>query len=38
LTASYWRAFANGLLWNLLDVAITLFLLTRRRQQALQYA
>ena len=39
LTGSYWQAFANGLLWNLLNVVIMLFLITRRRrQQALQYA
>jgi MFS family permease len=31
MTGSYWQAFANGLLWNLLNVAIVLFLLARRR-------
>ena len=29
LTGSYWQAFANGFLWNLLNVAIVLFLLMR---------
>ena len=32
LTGSYWQAFANGLAWNLLNGAIVLFLLMRRRQ------
>jgi len=32
LTDSYWQAFANGLLWNLLNVAVVLFLLQRRRR------
>jgi MFS family permease len=32
LTGSYWQAFANGLLWNVLNGAIILFLLMRRRQ------
>jgi MFS family permease len=32
LTGSYWQAFANGLAWNLLNGAIVLFLLLRRRQ------
>ncbi len=31
-TGSYWQAFANGLAWNLLNGAIVLFLLLRRRQ------
>jgi MFS family permease len=31
LTGSYWQAFANGLLWNLLNIAIALFLLVRLR-------
>jgi MFS family permease len=31
LTGSYWQAFANGLLWNLVNVSIVLFLLQRRR-------
>jgi MFS family permease len=30
LTGSYWQAFANGLLWNLLNIAIASFLLRRR--------
>jgi len=30
LTGSYWQAFANGLLWNLLNVTIVVFLLMRR--------
>jgi MFS family permease len=38
LTGSYWQAFANGLLWNLLNVSIMLFLLQRRRARRLQYA
>ena len=40
LTGSYWQAFANGLLWNLLNVSIALFLLRRGRARArrLQYA
>jgi MFS family permease len=37
LTGSYWQAFANGLLWNLLNVSIALFLLRRaRRMYAVQ--
>ena len=37
LTASYWQAFANGVLWNILNALIILFLLMRRseRQPAL---
>jgi cell shape-determining protein MreD len=35
LTGSYWQAFANGFLWNLLNIAIAIFLL-RRRTRALQ--
>jgi len=31
LTGSYWQAFANGLAWNLLNIAIALLLLLRRR-------
>jgi MFS family permease len=31
LTGSYWQAFANGLAWNLLNIAIALFLLQRSR-------
>jgi MFS family permease len=31
LTGSYWQAFVNGFLWNLLNIAIALFLLLRRR-------
>ncbi len=30
LTGSYWQAFANGFLWNLLNIAIAIFLLWRR--------
>jgi MFS family permease len=29
LTGSYWQAFANGFLWNLLNIAIVLYLLRR---------
>jgi MFS family permease len=32
LTGSYWQAFANGLLWNLLNMSIVLFLLLRSRR------
>jgi len=31
LTGSYWQAFANGLLWNLLNIAIASLLLRRQR-------
>jgi MFS family permease len=31
LTGSYWKAFGNGLLWNLLNMSIVFFLLRRRR-------
>jgi MFS family permease len=34
LTGSYWQAFANGLLWNLLNIGIALFLMLRRRARA----
>ena len=34
LTGSYWQAFVNGLLWNLVNVAIVLFLLRRRVPRA----
>jgi len=34
LTGSYWQAFANGLAWNLLNIAIALFLLLRRRARS----
>ena len=34
LTGSYWQAFANGFLWNLLNIAIVLFLILRRRARA----
>ena len=37
MTGSYWQAFANGFLWNLLNVTIVLFLLARRRR-ALAFA
>jgi MFS family permease len=30
LTGSYWQAFAHGLMWNVLNGAIALFLLLRR--------
>jgi MFS family permease len=33
-TGSYWQAFVNGLLWNLLNVAIVLFLMLRNRRAA----
>ena len=32
LTGSYMAAFANGMIWNGLNMAIALFLLLRRRQ------
>ena len=32
LTGSYEAAFANGVLWNVLNGAIMLFLLVRRRR------
>ena len=38
LTGSYWQAFANGFLWNLLNIAIAVFLLRRGRARRLQYA
>ena len=31
LTGSYWQAFANGFLWNLLNIVIVLYLLRRAR-------
>jgi MFS family permease len=31
LTGSYWQAFANGLMWNFVNVSIVVFLLQRRR-------
>ena len=31
LTGSYWQAFANGLAWNILNGAIMVFILLRRR-------
>lgn len=36
LTGSYAQAFANGFLWNLLNIAIALFLLLRQRTRAQQ--
>jgi MFS family permease len=36
LTGSYWQAFANGFLWNVLNIAIVVFLLLRRRTRARQ--
>jgi MFS family permease len=38
LTGSYAQAFANGFLWNLLNIAIAIFLLLRQRTRALQSA
>ena len=35
LTGSYWQAFANGLAWNLLNIAIALVLLRRARTRQL---
>jgi hypothetical protein len=34
-TGSYWQAFANGFLWNLINISIMLFILARgsRRPQ-----
>ena len=34
LTGSYWQAFANGLLWNLVNISIVVFLLQRRTPRA----
>jgi MFS family permease len=36
LTGSYWQAFANGFLWNLLNIVIALFLMLRRRTRSQQ--
>jgi len=36
LTGSYTQAFANGFLWNLLNITIILFLLLRQRTRAAQ--
>jgi MFS family permease len=33
LTGSYWQAFANGLIWNLINLSIVLFLLHRGRRR-----
>ncbi len=38
LTGSYWQAFANGFLWNLLNIAIALFLLLRLRPRGPEVA
>jgi len=38
LTGSYWQAFAHGLMWNLLNGAIALFLLLRRNRLRLAHA
>jgi MFS family permease len=38
LTGSYWQAFANGFLWNLVNVAIVVFLLMRRRTHVPAFA
>jgi MFS family permease len=38
LTGSYWQAFANGFLWNLLNIAIAVFLLRRGRARQVRYA
>jgi cyanate permease len=37
LTGSYQQAFLNGFLWNLLNIAIVLFLM-RRRTRRLKFA
>ncbi len=34
LTGSYQAAFANGFLWNLLNMAIALWIITRRERRA----
>lgn len=34
LTGSYWQAFANGLIWNLLNLSIVSFLFLRGRQRS----
>jgi MFS family permease len=34
LTGSYWQAFVNGLLWNLVNLAVIVFLLRRRTPRA----
>jgi hypothetical protein len=33
ITGSYWQAFASGFLWNLVNIAIMLFLLARQAPQ-----
>jgi len=38
MTGSYWQAFANGFLWNLVNVAIVVFLLMRRRTHVPAFA
>jgi MFS family permease len=38
LTGSYWQAFANGVLWNVLNASIVLFLLMRSRRPRLALA
>jgi MFS family permease len=38
LTGSYWQAFANGFLWNLLNIAIVAFLLLRHRARGMHSA
>jgi MFS family permease len=38
LTGSYWQAFANGLMWNLLNGAIAVLLLRRRNRLRLAHA
>lgn len=35
LTGSYWQAFANGLIWNLVNLSIVVFLFQRARAQPL---
>jgi MFS family permease len=37
-TGTYWQAFANGILWNLLHLAIVLLLILRRRRGAIPAA
>ncbi len=38
LSGSYWQAFANGFLWNVLNIAIVVFLLLRLRSRGAQAA
>jgi MFS family permease len=34
LTGSYWQAFANGFLWNLVNIVIVLYVMRRQRARA----